>query len=413
MSSYDDDDGEELVLAVLTGHLSHTASLDLHSPKTADDLEYILHATTSPAPSLHTLTLSIPYYAPGAPLSVSNEFMGGVAPLLKRLSLKACNLPWDSPLLQGLTHCELVIPLPLAGNLPLPKFARMLERCPDLEFLRIWRYLSIGNGSVPESVELPRLRSLEILSQMPILLQLMSKVKVSNSARINLGIEAGNASPDDVSRLLALSLPLSEDGKSGRKNPITVPSLQWSGGEGGFTGLFLNCWDIFPVQDIQDQPSFTLTRFFAEGTSVDCEENTHAMLKALSLSSVQALQLHNMSISSRTVEQFLSSLPNVVYFRLFTSETATPFIEMLGRSLGASEDRTIFLPRLNELILGKVVFGPAGPGIELKDLLIEKLFLRRDRGVGPKSLVFMGCQGLLKEDIVKLRMFIPHVVVEN
>ncbi|KAL0566526.1 hypothetical protein V5O48_015481 [Marasmius crinis-equi] len=397
---------DRYINGALGQHLSRAACLELRCPSTFGMVE-VLRTATRPAPLLHSLQLSIPNgWDDVVMLTLPDDFLGGIAPNLRRVSFDDCILPWDSPLLKHLTHLEVMTSSAPTQELSVSRLAAILSDCPDLEVLKMWDCLSTTRETGDISpVELPRLRSLDIVSGIPVLLEILTKFKIPSAAHIELGcdIDEGIVSAPDVARILGLSLRSTEKTKE-----ISFLSLDWDCSTHRLTCLAWNN-TLFEDNMISDA-FFGLHLTFPSDASPFLMHYTDAFLDATvlstSLCALRMVRLNDVELSPRGVRR-LAGLCGLQALELSNGQTFKPFIEALGQALGT--DGGMSFPALMLLHLKNVAFGPQPSAIpdKLKARMFESLSTRVGRGSSILALTLECCEGLFEEDIEKMKELVP------
>ncbi|KAL0573262.1 hypothetical protein V5O48_008689 [Marasmius crinis-equi] len=391
---------QELAIDVLKEHFSRIADLNL-SFSSPSALEAVLRVAVRPALSLHTLSLKAVCDEDMARVVLPDNFLGSVSAGLRRLAINGFSIPWNSKFLKDLTHFEVGLSSP---DLSVSQLLQVLRRCPALESLKVWDCLfTTGDDAAP--VELPRLSRLDLNAQMPVLVELVSVLKLPPSTRTQLGCSAGEseASPADMVHLLRPLLVSPETGKPTRD--ITALSFEWTAKH-----RILSCIAHNEIPShVSSKEFFSLYFVFPTTTPPNLGEYVHNFLEATPISNLRLLRFGNVSISPPTI-RLVSTLPKLQALDLeSTAQTCAFFIQALGIQEDADQQKCPF-PSLTVLRFSSVVFGSSQ--LELRSLLIKNVLSRRARGVGINALILVSCTGLLEEDLHELKVHVRAVLEE-
>lgn len=188
----------------------------LHGPRvqelqllaTSATIERLLGGTSFEAPMLQSLSLAVPRYSrigsdEGATLP--GNVLCGETPYLRRVELRKCNLRWDSALLSGLTHLKIHDITPSARPTT-RQLIDALERMPALEVLDLQEALpatnTILNSPSDPIIDFPRITLFTIKSSVPECNNLISRISIPSTARIQLSCSGTEATGDDFSSIL-------------------------------------------------------------------------------------------------------------------------------------------------------------------------------------------------------------------
>ncbi|KAL0573280.1 hypothetical protein V5O48_008673 [Marasmius crinis-equi] len=394
---------EELAIEVLKGYLSQTASLEVKFPTTA--LERILNTAVGPASLLHTLKLTNCIAIEAASITLPENFLGKASSGLRRLSVERFSIPWNSTFLKDLTHLEIISPSGSTSDFSVSQLGQVLRGCPALEALSVCSCLSLTGEAIPP-VELPKLCQMDVTATMPVLIKVMSSLKLPSSTERQLTVII-DESPVDITRLLRLSL--SPEGEQPPKE-LAILSFRRTKESGSYAW---SAWDEIPFQGFS-KPSFILN-FLVRSNFVppDFGECMHTFLEVAPISNLLMLHLDNItSIPPRTI-YLLSTLPKLAAFTLNAcpgceSAVIEGLVHPEETGGDASQPRLPF-PSLISLDLSNVVFGPLPQGVELKSLLFRNLSFRSKRGARLARLGLTACEGLVKEDMDELKNLVRVV----
>ncbi|KAL0572649.1 hypothetical protein V5O48_009307 [Marasmius crinis-equi] len=404
---------EELAIEALTEHLPRIAFLEL--PFSGPVLERVLRVAVHPASSLHTLRLTNKYGGNnGSALRVAlpHNFLGGASARLRRLSVKGLLIPWNSTFLKDLTHFDVELPSVSTPDLSLSQLVQILRRCPALGTLNMWNCLYTANEDIPPA-DLPQLRELRVSTKFPVLIKLMSSLKLHPSTELHLSVDAkggGVPSPEDMTHLVSLSLRSIERNNRRKK----IKALSFERLQNG--SLTCTAWRNIPSKELKtSRPFFTLSFLVLPNAPPDLREYVDAVLQAAPISKLLTLDLIQVSMLPRTI-QLLSTLTKLEVLDLSLPPSMHPCVTEFIGALGVrkrsdashSQQRTPF-PSLQTLHLHNVEFGSYSRAIALRSLFLKNLRSRRKRGVGNPKLVLTSCRGLSRRDIRKLRKLVPKV----
>jgi hypothetical protein len=154
----DSPDAVELALF----HLSRIEILHIAGRDTSS-FERFLSLMNQPAPLLESLSLHYVTLGPeSSGITLPSTLLGTVTPRLRHVSIFKLDVAWDSPLLSGLSHLEIL------GSTIKPSpttFCNVLSRCPALHTLILSITLPIASeqrGGSRNPVSLPQLSKLEM-----------------------------------------------------------------------------------------------------------------------------------------------------------------------------------------------------------------------------------------------------------
>jgi hypothetical protein len=159
-------------------------------------------------PNLHTLCFAVPRKERfGIPFGyiLPETVLEGDFPYLRRLELTKCNIGWDSPLLNDLTHLKICDVSSIARSTT-NQVLDALERMPALEVLDLHEALPlVPDEAVPLPVDrvvvLPRLTHIAISSSVPECANLLQQITIPDTATIKLLCKGTDTTDHDFSAI--------------------------------------------------------------------------------------------------------------------------------------------------------------------------------------------------------------------
>ncbi|KAG2009575.1 hypothetical protein CC2G_012490 [Coprinopsis cinerea AmutBmut pab1-1] len=373
------------------------------------------------APVLHTLILhNNDPFTRARDTRLPELFQEG-APLLRKVSLFSCHLPWTSPLLEGLTSLRMLDRNAFKYPPPSPGvFLDALEKMPDLVELSL--YVPIPDlddqaTRLHRVVALPRLRRLEFWGSIKQCHDLLQHVVIPESATIELTVDTEEADP--------LPLPLVprrlvESPQTSSPAEIKTPQISFS--EATPQSLEIEqdgVLHFYVWTDRHDVASFPIKR--------DCYVLYRSVLdipaiQSLPAWSIRSLRLQNYADYHGHLGHILRVL--VAAEDVFVSERVVlAVVTALQRDPGLS-DPTVprpleYLPALKTLVFESVVNADGFRCVDIRDesprpikldVLYKMLKGREDSGARLEKLVFQRAYNMTRGAVDELAGVVGEVV---
>ncbi|KAF9054263.1 hypothetical protein BJ165DRAFT_1399522 [Panaeolus papilionaceus] len=212
------------------------------------------------APILQTLALEFPQRGGTEPFRLPVTFISGGAPELRTLRLRGVKLPWASPLLSELTSLIMQNSPPSSSSSTPAQFFDALARMPALTQLEMDNLpAGLDKFKSQISLRMPQLKILKVTSSYKNCCNLLDRIMMPISARINLRMTVYDITTyDEVDSSLCFPLATSLD-KAWLSNPLSSsldPSVDKNA-----TGQYIRAVSLTSLAvDIMDLERLTRSR---------------------------------------------------------------------------------------------------------------------------------------------------------
>ena len=367
-------------------HLPHVRHLSISAEFIRTSFWELANTLVSPAPTLEYLSLScredgnkrtgdVQLFVPDLQV-----LFGGSAPRLSCLKLRHCNISWDSPLLKGLKHLEILTPLRMARP-TLAVWLDTLDELPQLKSLTLHSASPFATHfpfAVKRTVTLPSLTHLDIsaslrdfaLASAHLVLPALTSLCFTATDHLTIGSSVQAFLPYIVRHVHGPQdiLPL--------QSVLICNHLNYDG------DLRLLAWSVPDVDTfVHDPPAFlgailptrAKLSFRAMGNAqLDILQKMMVALPLDSLLTLVAVDLNIYTFQGPPIEEFwLRLMPN---WPLLRHVRLAP-IALRGFIKALLEDcKNPLLPSLTELVLANSILEP-NLTLSLRDVLMKRVEL--------------------------------------
>lgn len=368
---------------------------------------------TSPAPVLRNLNMTI---LGQCGVSLPDNFLGGVTPELRDVSLTGWKLPWTSPLLTGLTTLVLSPGMGIKGIQPPLNpvdFVGAFERMPHLRSLVIHIELPFIDDTTSRIARLPQLAEFSFIGACKDCIGALKRLALPTSAVLNMTCtssysDSATLMPELASALVSslLSSPLSSTGHSSS----LLRTLRIN--EGEFQGWFHTMPEPGPWYRVWAKVTPAISLYHGGGRVED-------LLPALPLDQVGHINLGDSILTSPGWDH-IGGLPRLttLWAEGFNAYSLTrrlqhdPSADFNGKSKvpGALHASPLSFTKVNALYLSNMDFsGEYNQDCTDVDQFLDMLIWRYEHGGEIQKLDLEECDSLYSEDIDRIREVVVSV----
>jgi hypothetical protein len=403
-------------------------------------MEFLSELSACSAPKLQSLSLE-QGYEPKLRIAIPTSFL---APKLRILKIKYCDISWASTILTGLTVLDIKWLSPEC--LPtLDELISVLYRMPALHTLVLEHALPtlpLQITSLPRvpramNVQLPHLKRLRLVAKVLEVANVLARIELPDSTMLEVQLRCGVSSSENLNQEWNLSLPvisraLESCFKATAKSRRVPRSLRLA--RLGFDHIHLQystVWDPSSWSWSMTESSFLLPEWSVERPVV-LDFDFPAETSETILSDLWQL-VPMRSLEALYVEGFFAcwdgfwidllgrgAARNLTYINLRDTETSHTLQDLLislrsrkhslARFMGrCSRKRQTFAPALSHLVLDSLGFNPSSLSFTRTSDLFDVLVDRVNQGQGLDHLTITGCMGISAHDVRLLREVVADV----
>ncbi|KAJ7155425.1 hypothetical protein C8R43DRAFT_430595 [Mycena crocata] len=383
------------------------------------------------APYLHSLCLESPRYAQEH-FTLPPTFLNGEAPRLRRLELTRFFMPWDSPLMNNLTHLKIQNPGPTARP-SMTELVEALGRMPLLETLELDDALpriadDVSTLSVPSArTPLPHLKRIIVANVSALeCADTLNHLSYPSNTSIKISCLGGTSTVVAFSPLLQALVNVHSAGHTKHLRTLLV-NIGWD-------NMTIRAWTSF-VQNcdpLRGRAFLDLDFKWSQFMRHESQALLTFACKSLPLRGVRGLSLSTdiHEIDTKTWINTFAELPTLLTIRLRNQSAEfiaalgedvildgvkripqmTATIKPTGRRASLRRPRPesvrlgLFFPSLRNLIFQETTFEES-----VLDTLESTLMERCERRQELWTLTLRDCSHLSHHDVQQLRHIVPEV----